>query len=314
MFAVMKHWDIMLGVDLHQCWPPESPAPIGPKPYFVCMLMMGTMVTAELSFTAFTFNGWTMKRGTDIGPLIPHIGIPSLLTPLDIAFSSSASYFGPSSCCVEGAPVAAALFMFANPNLNCNEKCPAPTGLVLCFTTHYVGMTLLDVLFGFITMGIAVVMEVAISGLAGVAGEAAQKAVIKPVCNRVAAKLASRRAARAATGRAARAATPSAPASPGVAPWRSARPSPPGGPHAGGHQPDVRPTGPPIGGHRQTGKGRRGRTSKKQFALDLSLDIFAELSLSVPGAVVNEVMFEVLATSGVEEFGASQSEGASQET
>jgi hypothetical protein len=66
-----------------------------------------------------------MLRGTDIGPLIPHIGCPSLLTPLDILLSSSASYFGPSSYMVAGAPVAAALIINVNLNLNCNWCCPA---------------------------------------------------------------------------------------------------------------------------------------------------------------------------------------------
>ena len=161
MFAVMKHWDIMIGIDVHTCWPPGSPYPTGPKPYLVCMLMTGTMLTAQMAFTAVTFNGWTMQRGTDIGPLIPHIGPPSLLTPIDMLFSSSASYFGPSSHTVEGAPVAAALLMVVNPNLNCHFFGPAPTGFVLCFTTHYVGMTIFDILFGVISMAVAVVIGTA---------------------------------------------------------------------------------------------------------------------------------------------------------
>lgn len=293
MFAVMKHWDIMIGVDRHICWPPPSPVPIGPKPYFVCMLMMGTMVTAEMAFTAVTFNEWTMKRGTDIGPLIPHIGPLSKLTPIDMLFSSSASYFGPSAYCVEGAPAAAALLMVVNPNLNCNNSGPLPTGLVLCFTTHYVGMTIFDVLFGCATMALAVAIEVATSKLSSVAGAAVQKRVIKPLGKRIAAKAASRKAAKAAA---------SAPAKPAPTPgqWQSARPSPSAG----------SPGGPKIGGHRPLPPKK---LSKKKFFLDMGLDVFGELALSAPFTVVNELALEVMAMSGIEEFGAPH-EGSSQES
>ncbi|HEY0133291.1 MAG TPA: hypothetical protein VGB85_04400 [Nannocystis sp.] len=348
MFAVMKHWDIMIGLDAHTCWPPGSPYPIGPKPYIVCMLMTGTMLTAQMAFTAVTFNGWTMKRGTDIGPLIPHIGQPSLLTPLDMLFSSSASYFGPSSHTVEGAPVAAALFMFANPNLNCHFFGPAPTGIVLCFTTHYVGMSIFDILFGVISMAVAIVIDVATGAVAGAASKAAQKTIIKPITRRVSAKLASRKAAKAATPSTGAltpgasttpstgALTPgtSAPAKAPPGTWQSAKPSQPAGsqgPSApakappgtwqpakpsqpAGSQGTGNPPGPQFGGHRPPVKPPKKRKTRKQFALDLGLEAFGELALGLPFSVVNELTFELLSRTGVEEFGKREDEKSSEET
>ncbi|HEY8377922.1 MAG TPA: hypothetical protein VIK91_15605, partial [Nannocystis sp.] len=120
MFAVMKHYDIMIGVDMHICWPPGEPKPIGPRPYLTIMWLHGIQpLTPLMARTCLTLYGMTMQRGTDIGPGIPHIGPPSILTPLDVLFSCSISYFGPASYCSEILPVAAALAGVVNFNVNC---------------------------------------------------------------------------------------------------------------------------------------------------------------------------------------------------
>jgi len=236
-FAVMKHLDIMIGIDFHICWPPWLPEPLStPLPYLTVMPMCGTFLTAEMAPTALTLGQFTMKLGTDIGPLIPHIGFPSLLTPLDILTSSSASYFGPSSVTVEGTPVAAALLSVVNLNLNCAAPISMPFGFVLCFTTHYVGMTLFDVMMGTVAIAVSVGLELVSGGIAGAATAQAQKRVIKPIAKKIAARRASKAAAQAAPnpGQAAKAAG-----------WMSAKPlkaaAPPvkaGAPiQAGGHRP-----------------------------------------------------------------------------
>ncbi len=381
MFAVMKHLDIMLGLDFHTTWPPWEPEPWPyPTPYFVIMPMCGTMLTAQMAPTAETLGMWTMLRGTDIGPLIPHVGCPSLLTPLDILFSSSASYFGPSSYMAAGMPVAAALIINVNLNLNCNWCAPLPTGLVLCFTTHYTGMSPFDVLFGFVSMGVAIVLDVACGAAAGAGAKAVQKRVIAPVAKRVTTKLAARKAAQAAaksatktatkgatktatksaTKTAAKSATPTwqsakptalkpsqakptstwKSATPSQAKpthtWQSAKPSqqkPTGKPlntwksakpsqqkPATPPQPNkwlpakpnqnVKPSGPKPGDHRLPDPNKpptnplKKKPSKQKQAYDTLLETLSEIILSAPFTVINELTFELLKLSQIEEFGA----------
>jgi hypothetical protein len=92
--------------------------------------------------------GMTMTVTTDIGPGIPHFGVPSLTLPLVILFSASKSYFGPAAHQAEGKPIAVALVINLNPNLNCSEPVPLPFGSVIALNTHYVGMTFADFLGG----------------------------------------------------------------------------------------------------------------------------------------------------------------------
>lgn len=247
--AVMKHLDLMIGVDVHEIWPPGEPAPTGVAPFVTIMPMCGTFLTAEMSPTALTLSQQTMKRGTDIGPLIPHIGPPSLLTPLDILMSGSASYFGPASVCVEGTPVAAAVLFVIGINQNCNFIGPLPTGRVLCFTTHYVGMTLLDMLYGVFTATLAFAIDTATGAVTTAAAKQVQKRIIQPLSKKVAAKVASKTAAKTAANAAP---TPSA------AKWQSALPSKTPA-QAGGLPSSISvPGGPPLktaakplaGGHR----------------------------------------------------------------
>jgi hypothetical protein len=100
---------------------------------------------------------FTMLRGTDIGPMIPHIGPPSTTLPIEIMLSGSKSHFGPTAHVIGdqyggSGPIGAALLVTVNPNLNCGVPVPTPTGFVLALTTHVTGMTLGDLYSGFAMM------------------------------------------------------------------------------------------------------------------------------------------------------------------
>jgi hypothetical protein len=150
MHAVLKHWHPMLGRDMHIPWPPGSPIPApAPVPYFTISTMFGTGVTASYAPSHLSQGaGMSMTITTDIGPAIPHIGPPSTTLPLVMLFSSSKSYFGPAATQAEGKPIAVALLIQVNPNLNCSEPVPLPVGTVVALNTHYVGMTMADILGG----------------------------------------------------------------------------------------------------------------------------------------------------------------------
>ena len=145
----------MMGVDLHIPWPPGSPSPApGPVPYRTAMLMIGSGLGVLANLTKVTEKqmtdsfSMTMLKGTDIGPLIPHIGVPSITLPVEMLFSSSKSYFSTSRYQVAGESVACSLLVVVNPNLNCGTPMPSPTGVVLALTTHRVNMTWGDVFAG----------------------------------------------------------------------------------------------------------------------------------------------------------------------
>lgn len=270
MFAVMKHFDLMIGIDVHTCWPPPDPKPNGPAPYLTIMFLHGLQpLTPMMAPTCLTLSGMTMQRGTDIGPGIPHIGPPSKLTPLDILLSSSVSYFGPSAYAAEGVPVAAALASVIGINANCWTVGPVPTGLVLCPTTHFTGMTLMDILFGVVSYAADVVME----QVTGAAAAVAKKRVVGPISKKLSTKLASKTAAKTAGKASANAGSTAAGKAaapklgghrpPGFTPGKPSGPRPAGGPQLDGHRPPgftpVNPSGPrpaggpQLGGHRPPG-------------------------------------------------------------
>jgi hypothetical protein len=177
MFAVLKAWHPMIGRDFHIPWPPGSPSPLpSPAPYTTFSVMYGTGVTCRYTKTMFT-SEWApaMVRGTDIGPLIPHIGPPSITILLEILLSGSKSHFGPIGTQVSdqygaaGNP-AAALGIVINPNLNCGFPLPTPTGIVIAPTTHFVGMTLGDLVAGLLSMAFDFLIQALLNKLGAAAG------------------------------------------------------------------------------------------------------------------------------------------------
>jgi hypothetical protein len=293
VFAVMKNWDLMIGVDPHICWPPGAPLPL-PKPvrYVTVMVLNGLQpLTPMLAPTSQTFHGLTVQRGSDIGPGIPHIGPPSILTPLDVLFSSSVSYFGASAYTHEGQPCAAALLVAVGLNANCQEPVSRPTGLVLCITTHFTWMSPFDILFGFACMIFDAALEFAGQNAANWASGFVTRQVMNPIAARISAKMASRTAAKTAAKTTAGTAASSATSAAGkTAPpaWKLARPS---------GQPGK--TAPTAGGHRPTAAPK-----KKEILLAMVKDIFFDLGMEAPMSLVHMLGMEMLSLSGIEEFGA----------
>jgi hypothetical protein len=183
LFLVLRAWHPMIGRDMHIPWPPGSPAPApAPVPYLTTMVMMGTGITSKYTTDTFA-DGLTpvMCKGTDIGPLIPHIGPPSTTLPIEILTSGSKSHFGPSYYTVKdqtGADnhPAVALLMSVNPNLNCGTPMPLPMGMVLALTTHALGMSWGDIAAGLYNMAVDFCLQTVLQAAGGALGESVGKA------------------------------------------------------------------------------------------------------------------------------------------
>ncbi|HEY0136239.1 MAG TPA: hypothetical protein VGB85_19275, partial [Nannocystis sp.] len=126
-------------------------------------------------------------------PLIPHIGPPSYLLPLDILFSASKSYFGTTEYKVEGKPAAVAILFIVNLNLNCGTPFPKRPGVVLAFNTHFAGMTWGDFFHGLLSGLIDWTLQFLLSKALGKFGDwftaklapaALSKAAVKGMINR----------------------------------------------------------------------------------------------------------------------------------
>ncbi len=161
MNAVLRAWHMMLGRDLHIPWAPGAPAPApAPVPYMTLAPMMGMipMATSKMTINVFADSlSAMMVRGTDIGPLIPHTGPPSITLPIEMVTSGSKSHFGVTKWKVKdqtGADgcVAVGLLGMTNLNLNCGTPAPTPFGLVIAPTTHLAALTLGDLISGLYMM------------------------------------------------------------------------------------------------------------------------------------------------------------------
>ena len=117
--GVLKGFHPMMGVDFHQVLIPPAPLTPAPLPHGTVYTLLGTGATAIYSKTIFTDSfGPTIMKGSDIGPLIPHIGSVSVLLAIEIPLSASKNHFGSSKYkCAEGT-VGVSLLFAVNPNLN----------------------------------------------------------------------------------------------------------------------------------------------------------------------------------------------------
>jgi hypothetical protein len=167
MHAVLKHFHPMIGCDFHILMPPGSPLPGPPVPHLSMSSLMGWGITADMGPMEFSHFGWTIMRGSDIGPLIPHAGPPNCLLPVILLTSASKSHFGSSQCLIKNKPVAVALLLVVNPNLNCGDPIPAPLDGVLAITGHFVGMTLGDIISGVIHVVCDIGLQFLINKLCG---------------------------------------------------------------------------------------------------------------------------------------------------
>jgi hypothetical protein len=172
--GVLKHFHPMMGFDWHVPWPPGSPVPTPPAVAYKTFSLLWGMMGAKADYSPNTLTdhmGWTMLQGTDIGPLIAHIGPPSLTMPIEYVLSASKSLFGISSYQIGGKPVAASLTFLVNPNLNCGTPVSLPVGVVLALTTHRLDMTWADICGGFARMTADMMMQFALNKLGTLVGD-----------------------------------------------------------------------------------------------------------------------------------------------
>jgi hypothetical protein len=139
-------------------------------------VMMGLGITSKYTTDVFSDSIIpVMCKGTDIGPMIPHIGVPSTTLMIEIATSGSKSHFGPSYYHVNDQTGAAgnpavALLMSVNPNLNCGYPLPTPFGMVMALTTQALGMSWGDIVGGLYQMALDFMLQAILQKLGGSVG------------------------------------------------------------------------------------------------------------------------------------------------
>lgn len=186
----------LIGYDLHQPWPPGSPViSPAPLPYFSAHIMAGTIPgTQKYAPTVLGMCGFLMCGGTDIGMMIPHIGAPSVILPVEMLASSSKSHFCASTVQMKDNTQAAgmmgtALAGVTNINLDCGTPIPAPFGTILALGTVGAGMTIGDFLRGALSMAADMLIGAILNRVGAGLGNVASR-----VASRVGPRLAATRA------------------------------------------------------------------------------------------------------------------------
>jgi len=145
---VLHHIHPMLGLDLENCIYPPAPAVVPYTPYMAFSTLSGNYVygpkMTKKSFALSTGIS-VMQLGTDCGYLaVPHFGnFANPLWPLTLLFSKSKSNFGCATVQMENKPVATAIPYVFGINVNCGTV-TLPTGVVICPTTVFAGLSLSD--------------------------------------------------------------------------------------------------------------------------------------------------------------------------
>ena len=161
----------MLGVDIHDNLLPPPVGPVPPTvPHAVFQALGLISFTAQKTNIPPNVSAWTrpiILRGSDIGPLIPHIPIPpmpniKLLTI--IPGSGSKSEFGCFTVHAKGKPVATAFpAVYGTLNLNCQGPTTVPlpllTGIVVAPNTVFAGMSLGDIIASVISLYIDIILQ-----------------------------------------------------------------------------------------------------------------------------------------------------------
>jgi len=163
----------MLGLDAHTelgiVPPAPAPVPFPFHPHFVGATLRWLLRPA-LAETVQCMGFSSMQRGTDIQSGIPHVPVPlapfNLLWPVLTTFSGSKSHFGVATVLVESKPVAVAVTIIINVNLNCGDI-PTPTGFVIAPNTVVAQMTLADWLGGVFSMLFDCIVQAALSRMIG---------------------------------------------------------------------------------------------------------------------------------------------------
>ncbi|AKT37997.1 hypothetical protein [Chondromyces crocatus] len=152
-----NHW--MYGLDLHQGFPALIFAPMIPyAPHVVVARVRWgpwTGASSKEATTVQTPGGNVISKVFDIGALIPHVTFPALdhivWMLLYTLLSSSQGHFGVASVVTDKGPIAVALMLNVNPQLDCGTI-PLPTGVVQADNTVVAGLTLGDLIAGLLSM------------------------------------------------------------------------------------------------------------------------------------------------------------------
>ncbi len=184
MCCVITRFHEMIGCDLHTADPTFPVPPYLPfTPHLVrAVARFGVWADAKdkESERVDTAAGPPLSKVFDIGKLIPHIGVNHII-PMGFLtlLSSSEGHFGVQSVQTEKGPIAVALALVANPQLNCNDflptpklfpfPLPLPSGWLVAPNTVVAGLTLGDYLAGLFSMvatsGATLVMGIVTGGI-----------------------------------------------------------------------------------------------------------------------------------------------------
>jgi hypothetical protein len=178
-FNVLKHYHVMVCIpwlEMHQAVFAPVLAPVPKVPHIAAaMLCIGPwgILTGKPNPTEISASGGIMlSQGTDIGPLIPHYNVtppapPNSLLVVIIPTSGSKSHFGAHNHILKEGPIAFACAKVINFNLNCAGPLwpPLPSGVVLTFNTHTTGVTIGDLVAGFLHMGVDALIQFGLNRL-----------------------------------------------------------------------------------------------------------------------------------------------------
>jgi hypothetical protein len=162
-FCVLLEYHPMIGADPHNELAPSVPPAVPVEPHAVAailnFILPASMADDTRTKVLGPLHARVMLRGTDIQSFIPHIplGPGILLAGLLTLFSGSKSHFGPSSVLACKKPIAAALLVLINPNVNCGTI--AGVGTVFAPNTVVAGMTVGDVIGGLFAACVQIVIQ-----------------------------------------------------------------------------------------------------------------------------------------------------------
>lgn len=150
----------MVGCDLHEGFPMLTPVPVVPfAPHVVFAIVrwkLWWMAKSQENSDVCMPPGHAMAKIFDIGMLIPHVTAPAFNHIAYMALyslaSSSQGHFGVSHVLTKKGPIAVALMLYVNPQLNCDSPLPLPTGQVIAPNTIVACMTFGDFLAGLFSM------------------------------------------------------------------------------------------------------------------------------------------------------------------
>lgn len=182
-FPAARQHDIMVGCDPHATIVLPIPA-VTITPHIVGAKVQWVADHGELSPNVFINGRQAANQFHDIKNLIPHIPfVPNILLLIIIPFSSSKIMLGSGTVLINGKPAGVSAMLM----LNCGDPCSFPTGFLIPLppVNVFVGITWLDILMAIVTT----LVEMLISYIANLIGDAAGKYIAGKLLNRVSSRL-----------------------------------------------------------------------------------------------------------------------------